>query len=673
MVVTVILGVFPSRVAAQSVSTPDYRFGVADSVTDLAIATANHVGWSRVPLFWNRMERRPGRFNVGRLDRLYRRAAAAGEALVGVVEGTPRWADVNPGDGPDGVPRGLDLPWNNPGNTWGQFMYWVARHYAGVINVFIIWDEISIPKGPHRTWNGTIPQFARLLQVAAEAATAANPAARILPPGAPYWYTDGRTTAALLTALGTLPGAHTHLDYIAALDLNLYNTIVFNRLIYNRYQAILRAHGLARLPIWLTETNVAIRTRRNPAGATPAQQATFVAENLAMSLAYASRVEVYKMRDGRDPTRFLYGLVTQGGRPRRAVSAFRTLVTVLDGVRWLRASVYRGDGAYLRLASIARVTFGAPRRLINVLWNQTYVPLVAVLPARARRALLVTLFGQATTIRPVGSVYRIQLKPATYHPPGRTAAVIGGPPVYVIETVPLGADGTPRRLPPDTPDGLPVVPTDRWPPSHHWPRGPRVFLVVVNPAGDQVVIDDHGRVHWIADAGPWPTELNGPVAAAVGPHHTVFIANAGNDDVLVLSPSGRLLRWFGGYPTILGLSGIAIDRAGDVFLTETGRASVDEYTAGGQFVRRFGRAGTAPGRFDGLDGITITPDGTVWVADTLNHRLEAFTTTGRLLNVILVPGDPTTLSWTRVGRHVSLIVHLAFTNARLTLRLPRRA
>jgi len=46
-----------------------------------------------------------------------------------------------------------------------------------------------------------------------------------------------------------------------------------------------------------------------------------------------------------------------------------------------------------------------------------------------------------------------------------------------------------------------------------------------------------------------------------------------------------------------------------------------------------GRPGSAPGDLDAPRGITIAPDGTIFVADSLNHRIQQFSADGILLNV----------------------------------------
>ncbi len=69
--------------------------------------------------------------------------------------------------------------------------------------------------------------------------------------------------------------------------------------------------------------------------------------------------------------------------------------------------------------------------------------------------------------------------------------------------------------------------------------------------------------------------------------------------------------------------------------TELPRAAVP---ADGTFLRQWGGIGTAPDKFGqingyafGPTGLAIAPDGTIYVADTWNHRISAFTSDGKPL------------------------------------------
>ncbi len=55
--------------------------------------------------------------------------------------------------------------------------------------------------------------------------------------------------------------------------------------------------------------------------------------------------------------------------------------------------------------------------------------------------------------------------------------------------------------------------------------------------------------------------------------------------------------------------------------------------------RMFGAPGSDPGQFDAPRGLAFAPDGTLYVADSRNHRIQHFTSDGELINVWGVFGD----------------------------------
>ncbi|MCL6564521.1 MAG: cell wall-binding repeat-containing protein, partial [Firmicutes bacterium] len=360
-------------VAPQGAPTPDPRFGIANAQNGPAAAAALGAGWTRIPFFWNELEPQPGQYNgfATNWDAPESQLAQAGLHLVGVIEGAPRWAEANPQPGVETAPKGLDRPWNDPANLWGQFVYRLAKHYTGLINTWIIGNEISIPQGPYATWGGTIPQFAQMIAVAYQAIHAANPAAHVLAPATPYWYAKGQVTAQLLQALSQLPGAQENHDYLDGLDVNLYNTIEYNPTIYATYQNLLQQAGVGDLPIWLTETNVAPKTSDNPQGASPTEQASFLVEQLATSFQWVQRAEAYQLQDsGGDQ----YGLLAADGTPRLEATAFQVLAQALDGATWLSNQLWTWKRGYPTPSTPAIATWGAPGQLIQIVWDQGFQP-----------------------------------------------------------------------------------------------------------------------------------------------------------------------------------------------------------------------------------------------------------------------------------------------------------
>ena len=89
--------------------------------------------------------------------------------------------------------------------------------------------------------------------------------------------------------------------------------------------------------------------------------------------------------------------------------------------------------------------------------------------------------------------------------------------------------------------------------------------------------------------------------------------------------------------------GVAVDKDGNVFISDTMNTRIEEFDADGTFIRTFGEAGDGPGYFARPKGISIDGDGHIWVADAMQDRVQVFTPEGRLLIYMgehgLLPGQ----------------------------------
>ncbi len=81
----------------------------------------------------------------------------------------------------------------------------------------------------------------------------------------------------------------------------------------------------------------------------------------------------------------------------------------------------------------------------------------------------------------------------------------------------------------------------------------------------------------------------------------------------------------GGVTQKLGPTGIAVDSAGTVWVTNTKTDRVDAYSPSGTPMTGWGGRGTAPGLFAMPGAIAVDCAGGVSVADTGNHRIQRFT------------------------------------------------
>jgi sugar lactone lactonase YvrE len=121
----------------------------------------------------------------------------------------------------------------------------------------------------------------------------------------------------------------------------------------------------------------------------------------------------------------------------------------------------------------------------------------------------------------------------------------------------------------------------------------------------------------------------------------IWALDAGASKVLKYSPMGKKLLTISVAPVpdtgspFRGVTDIAFAPSGDLYITDGyGNARILEYTAKGSKVREWGHAGTASAEFHLPHAIQIGPDGTIYVADRENGRIEKFDLNGNFLGAI---------------------------------------
>jgi DNA-binding beta-propeller fold protein YncE len=120
----------------------------------------------------------------------------------------------------------------------------------------------------------------------------------------------------------------------------------------------------------------------------------------------------------------------------------------------------------------------------------------------------------------------------------------------------------------------------------------------------------------------------------------VFVANRESNQVEVFSPSGTTLAIDGKNGSANGSfsfpQGIAFAPNGNLYVSDSGNNRIQEFSVTGSsgltWLASYGTAGNgsgAPaGELNQPTGIAFAPDGTLWVADTLNNRVQSMSPSG---------------------------------------------
>ena len=410
---------------------PEPRFGAVEAYHAPEIADRSGVGWERIIFYWSEIERDgPDDWNwfhapLERLDR----EIAGGREIVGLIQDTPAWAtDGLPGVG---VPRGLYLPVDDPGNLWANFIRDLVSAYRGRVDRWIIWNEPDIALGDYGAqWEGSTADYYRLVKVAYLAAREVNPDARIHLGGLTYWHNPAYLQE-FLTVASQDPTAAEHGYYFDVVSVHIYFKPETTLDIMRSLRETLAGFGLEDKPIWINETNAppyddpAQRWENPVFYVTQEMQASFLLQEFALGLAAgAERIAVYKWIDEppRPPGFEPYGLLRTGGEPRPAFYAFRVITRHYAGTT---------DALYLEHPDVHQVILERGELTTRVFWARPPRRLVVLVPALADSALLVDQAGSERLIRPVLGRYLLILDGAPCTP--EEECLMGGPPLVVVE------------------------------------------------------------------------------------------------------------------------------------------------------------------------------------------------------------------------------------------------
>ena len=103
---------------------------------------------------------------------------------------------------PDERSRNLYLPFDDPQNYWGQFMFKLALRYRGQIDTWIVWNEPDMYNDAFAyTWDGSVSDLYQLVKVASQAVKKANPNAKSGAAGDDLLVGQGRRPPAVPGAL----------------------------------------------------------------------------------------------------------------------------------------------------------------------------------------------------------------------------------------------------------------------------------------------------------------------------------------------------------------------------------------------------------------------------------------------------------------------------------------
>ncbi len=442
--------------------------GVNEAFKALGFGNKSGAGWTRWTVQWNNAEKQ-----IGKIDPFYFGNTLDAQLktmnVAAMVINTP---DHSGPGGPKAVPAGLNEPTMlggapNPANRFAEFMFNLAKQYAGKLETFEIWNEVEIPaegdNARYNTWAGDANSYARLVKVAAQAAKSANPNARIIT--SPYSYFrdqqlgDGQRLP-FWDAFQAAVKEDTELQgLIDGVALNLYRNPhdLWDRAwgaVPDYYAAAdkkgffqrLSDMGLGGKQLWLTEINAmpyddpvpgwnpgAKSREAEPLGLrlTLDEQAAYVWQALAMATAAGwSKTFFQALQDDNPIVDELWGLVRfnsnatneDPSRARPAFSAYSLASRLLGDPDFAQLFIRVRPDAVLskHRQNASRYKWGAQAVVVQkgdirttVIWNNSPDQVTVNVAAKGGDALLIDKMGNPQQLQNAGGRYNITISPAS--------------------------------------------------------------------------------------------------------------------------------------------------------------------------------------------------------------------------------------------------------------------
>jgi DNA-binding beta-propeller fold protein YncE len=164
----------------------------------------------------------------------------------------------------------------------------------------------------------------------------------------------------------------------------------------------------------------------------------------------------------------------------------------------------------------------------------------------------------------------------------------------------------------------------------------RVLVFNTNREGENVIHE----VGNVIEEG-----LQDPVGLAIDTENRfLYVVDTQQDQVLVYDADTlKLLRrigtggknhWLTTPGDFAAPSNVAVDKDGNVYVTDTLNNRVEIFDADGKFISLFGKHGDGPGYFARPKGIAVDCDGHIWVVDQYQDRVQVFDREGQLLTYL---------------------------------------
>ena len=134
----------------------------------------------------------------------------------------------------------------------------------------------------------------------------------------------------------------------------------------------------------------------------------------------------------------------------------------------------------------------------------------------------------------------------------------------------------------------------------------------------------------------------------VGPDGDLYVVSAGSHEIIVIDPAGNVVRRWGEEGSgdgqflfhrnpadpVDAIGSVAVSQDGSVYVADMVNDRVQQFTSEGAFVRAFGGYGADDGQFLEPFDVAVGPDGSVYVVDDLRDDIQRFSADGSYLETV---------------------------------------
>ena len=132
--------------------------------------------------------------------------------------------------------------------------------------------------------------------------------------------------------------------------------------------------------------------------------------------------------------------------------------------------------------------------------------------------------------------------------------------------------------------------------------------------------------------------FNGPKGVAVGPDNRLYVADTGNQRVVIVSPEGEIIGQLESPQPFVEPFDLAVNPDGEIFVLDPTAERLSRFDATGAYVGDVAADQSVIGR---SRGIAIDRQGLIWIANTPGGRVVAINNDGQIAQEIAVaPGEP---------------------------------